>query len=768
MSENSHPMAGDEEDAVGQQNDTVSAYLATLFSITTCDEHEQCDSSCSGDPVLLQPLVSDRNRVHISTPPRPRIIDPDTQLRDRSWADSQQFLGLKYEPIDSKSGEIRLLKIKPGVFRADVVECEMFTTSLSSEEAFEAISYCCGVHNASELIICNGQAHLIYPSLNSAIKAYRSSGHVSRPVWVDAVSINQVDKQELKEQIPLMRAIYSRALQVFIYLGDFDNADYQGFDLMMKLSNVNLHQQKLYPQEQHKPVLPLEVLVQRYRLPPAGHQSYRNFVQLLSFPWYRRTWILQEVALSKQAEVHFGRLGIKWEVLANSAYFWVWSGLSRSADYGGDTVSRYSEISLARLLDVCKVAIRADQTSLMEILRHTRDFQVSDPRDKVIAILGMVGNMDQELASLADYELSADQIFHKTALYLIHRNWVHLLLAHSGLQRRPENDNNPSWVPNWTTDSRKYNERPLVLLRQAKEFRAGGRASLCPLTWLSDQDYPKELLVLGFASHRISWTGKACPFVAEGQMYPADFSYVGEFLHWYRKTRECLATVVQANVLQTVYDDVEEAFYRTLLVDDLYPPHPQLPNFSDIQDPKAECALAIEALLQMATTENPDAELGNIDRDQKMTSVDTCIMQLTTAPRGRRFAVTDTGYMCLTPEKTEIGDHVVLLHGFPTPFVVRSVTEERSTKDMKLTGTRSLDELMGSVMSLGASGAREAAQGWFLKEMLARGYDGMMKRKNVTLVGQLVGDVYVHGLMEGEAFPDAEADYTKMQAIMLI
>jgi hypothetical protein len=87
---------------------------------------------------------------------------------------------------------------------------------------------------------------------------------------------------------------------------------------------------------------------------------------------------------------------------------------------------------------------------------------------------------------------------------------------------------------------------------------------------------------------------------------------------------------------------------------------------------------------------------------------------------------------------------------------------------MKLTDTMSLDGLMGSVMSLGASDARKSAQEWFLKEMLARHYDSMMKRKNVAIVGQLVGDVYVHGLMEGEAFPDAEADYTKMEAIMLI
>ena len=39
-------------------------------------------------------------------------------------------------------------------------------------------------------------------------------------IWVDAICINQASEEEKLQQIPLMRDIYSRATNVYIYLGD--------------------------------------------------------------------------------------------------------------------------------------------------------------------------------------------------------------------------------------------------------------------------------------------------------------------------------------------------------------------------------------------------------------------------------------------------------------------------------------------------------------------------------------------------------------------
>ena len=73
--------------------------------------------------------------------------------------------------------------------------------------------------------------------------------------------------------------------------------------------------------------------------------------------------------------------------------------------------------------------------------------------------------------------------------------------------------------------------------------------------------------------------------------------------------------------------------------------------------------------------------------------------------RGRRFAVTDTGYVCLVPACTEIGDAVAILSGNPTPFTIRM--QEGSDKD--ITGLE-------------------------------------------RVRGRLVGDTYMHGVMRGESW----------------
>lgn len=76
-----------------------------------------------------------------------------------------------------------------------------------------------------------------------------------------------------------------------------------------------------------------------------------------------------------------------------------------------------------------------------------------------------------------------------------------------------------------------------------------------------------------------------------------------------------------------------------------------------------------------------------------MNGVETLQMRATTAVRGRGFATTRSGYIGLVSPKAQVGDLIVVIMGARIPFVIRK------------------------------------AQGGYL----------------------LVGDAYVHGLMEGEA-----------------
>jgi hypothetical protein len=73
--------------------------------------------------------------------------------------------------------------------------------------------------------------------------------------------------------------------------------------------------------------------------------------------------------------------------------------------------------------------------------------------------------------------------------------------------------------------------------------------------------------------------------------------------------------------------------------------------------------------------------------------------------RGRRFAVTREGYLCLVPPGTEPGDMVCLILGAAVPFVLR---------------------------------------------LLNRSKDNLSEGQHNSYV--LVGECYVHGMMDGEIF----------------
>ncbi|KAL9016435.1 MAG: hypothetical protein Q9185_006204 [Variospora sp. 1 TL-2023] len=86
-----------------------------------------------------------------------------------------------------------------------------------------------------------------------------------------------------------------------------------------------------------------------------------------------------------------------------------------------------------------------------------------------------------------------------------------------------------------------------------------------------------------------------------------------------------------------IYNDVEEAFARTLLVDDLYDGGNAIRALTAIQDVKATFRATV-------------AQLGRLEEHD--------------SERMR-------GYMCLVPSCAEVGDVVAVFFGFPTPFTIR-------------------------------------------------------------------------------------------------
>lgn len=136
-----------------------------------------------------------------------------------------------YRPLNYTDGEdIRLLCLHPGSFH-DPIRCDLFHASLEFEIEYEAVSYTWATEDGdaslSERIACGYVGELeaadlaVTKNCFSALRRLRDTSH-ERMLWMDAISIDQSNREERNHQIELMARIYSLAWQVLVYLGEED------------------------------------------------------------------------------------------------------------------------------------------------------------------------------------------------------------------------------------------------------------------------------------------------------------------------------------------------------------------------------------------------------------------------------------------------------------------------------------------------------------------------------------------------------------------
>ena len=121
----------------------------------------------------------------------------------------------QYLPIEN----IRLLSVEEVDGRL-VYSLETFRKDDVPE--YDALSYCWGEDVRSSSIACNGHTLHITPCLSNALQEVLKSGKGHRPLWVDAICLDQSDKDEKAIHVLQMYSIYANASQVVVWLGEAD------------------------------------------------------------------------------------------------------------------------------------------------------------------------------------------------------------------------------------------------------------------------------------------------------------------------------------------------------------------------------------------------------------------------------------------------------------------------------------------------------------------------------------------------------------------
>lgn len=361
-----------------------------------------------------------------------------------------------YDPIRSPQG-IRILRLEPGL-EGDPIRCSLVHVDLDTSPAFEAISYAWGDAKDKRRIICNDRRFEITHSLFEALSMFRCSDR-ARDLWADAICINQYNIKERNSQVQLMARIYSGAEKVLVWLGhDQSDTILTAFEHICRLINYNdgrvirrvirdemLNKAATYSWE-GRVVCP----GQNEIYPEVVDEDISTAMSRLYLcAFFRRGWVIQEVALSSIAVVHWGHAQINFAWLGLAAYITTYRHLEWYA------LSDEAHDNVATICDMYHIYFDQPNPSvcLVEYLEITRRALFSDARDKVFGLLGLrtldSNPLESDTFIKVDYGIHKQHCYQAVAeKYLIQQRNLEILSSvhHDGAMHEQW----PSWVPDWT------------------------------------------------------------------------------------------------------------------------------------------------------------------------------------------------------------------------------------------------------------------------------------------------------------------------------
>lgn len=752
------PNDGRPDEDMSPVTNLMSDFLAMSQMSHTCSIHEQCSVNCGSERDIIQPLLVGNRKLHLSNSLKGiEIRESDT---DVGLVLQQPPLNtFKYMSLKAPSEWIRLLEIEPARVRTAPLVAAIRDYPLERAPEFAALSYFWGPPQFDAEIVVDDSTLAITSNLAGCLRRYRSqSDKRTGLLWVDAICINQRDTHEVNNQLLLMRKIYQQAHMVYIDLGDVDVTWYAGFDLLHRLCFVREWIQHSSQQE-------FPAISTKYGIPSLDHPAWRAYFWLFTMPWFTRTWIVQEAALARQSEVLFGLFTFRWDTLVDSWNFIVQFGLFQPLS--GDMRVSKGLLGLRDILNVRSSCHEGAFSDMLQIMRLTREFQASDARDKCFAVLSLIqdGSIGNDFKP--DYAMTVGQVYQHFAEYLVRLGQGVTMLSYAGLQRRGDVLKIASWVPDWQLQSASIAPRALWSIRN-QPFRAADslESSIYIANTPSDEEH-HLMIAHGAIVDQIIMMSDACDW-GDSSSSPSSSSspQTTPLKVWYQTALATYNTALESNGI--AHSNPADAFARTLLVDDTYSDENACSTTTPISNPAQALGQVIESDLKF---ESPQSQpvWASAHRDE----IETFRMQMAAAGLGRRLIVTRKGRLGLVPWCAEVGDFVSVILGSGVLFVVRHKCQERMEGKVKreeeergrYEKKREREEMINSestepvekIEEKGVEKEKEKEKKEQEKEekeekkKKKKGKNEKEEKEKEEEKWILIGDAYIHELMNGEA-----------------
>ncbi|KAK0124224.1 hypothetical protein ONS95_009200 [Cadophora gregata] len=402
-----------------------------------------------------------------------------------------------YKPLPS-TRSIRLVRVlgfgQDGLDKL-IVKCMIETHNLDSMPPYQALSYTWAspmydesdrtypaqggeeVAFHGEEIELDGSSFAISDNLFSAL-LWLAETKMQGYIWADAICIDQVNMVEKAIQISLMGGIYSSAKNVIVWLGSecsdlFDFADARK-TLSKALSNLEVKNEATV----QNPLDPIFLKMIGVELAEDWIEMWQKYFQFFQRRrWFRRAWIVQEVALARDLTFQCGEKTILWKDVYALGLLLRDSGWRHSLAEGmdsnprggiGDEADRLLEYrdqvlhggprdpKFANLFAAANGAstdIELWFSYLQYMIQEIRRYQASNMKDKIYAVLGLVkGFLPNGSAEhiTPDYSLPLPDIYTSVTMSILIELPILSCLSYVG--SKPSGMTSlslPSWVPDY-------------------------------------------------------------------------------------------------------------------------------------------------------------------------------------------------------------------------------------------------------------------------------------------------------------------------------
>ncbi|QDS69815.1 hypothetical protein FKW77_010499 [Venturia effusa] len=297
-----------------------------------------------------------------------------------------------FSGADNKSNKIRILVVHGGP-PSSPLECNL---KIRHEEDYEALSYVWGQdvpEDEKERIRIHSQdgstsVLLITPNLAKALKQLRYPNQ-ARVFWVDAVCMNQADHREKDNQVPLMAKIYSMAKNVCVWLGDPAKDTPLGLNLARTIRYLRNY----------------NTFVEKY----TDLASWEALVDLMKRNWFGRRWVVQEIAMAKTATLHCGKWELTWSEFSDAVSLFQEMEdrvrrkfkVSEEHNFPNNYFGHVKAFRASRLVENVNQLIQKDESGMVMrklatlegLVSNLTSFQSSEPHDTVYAVLSLANDI---------------------------------------------------------------------------------------------------------------------------------------------------------------------------------------------------------------------------------------------------------------------------------------------------------------------------------------------------------------------------------------